>query len=242
MSITDLPLPEIIYEDAELFIINKPPGLHSVAQANSKAYSLAEWLAERNPKISKVGKQPGDCGLVQRLDFETSGLMLAAKNNKIWECLHALIMQGQVEKYYSCLVEGILDQTRIKLDSFIGSPYRRGKKVRVYEKKPGKPHRALAAQTEFELIKANKLKNLSLLKVFALTARRHQIRAHAASIGHALIGDSLYGSSIKIEGLYPVAFFLQASRMSLNHPKTQSKLEFSCEIPEAIIKICNAAR
>ena len=120
--------PKIIYEDGDLLVINKPPGLHSISQAESKEYSLAEWLVERFPQLAKVSKNVGDGGLVQRLDFETSGLMLTAKNNNIWESLHQKILRGEIEKYYNCLLEGVSEQKRTKVALFIGSPYKTAQK------------------------------------------------------------------------------------------------------------------
>ena len=102
---------------------------------------------------------------------------------------------------------------------------------------PGKPHRALAAETTFELIKTSKLKNLSLVRAIAPTARRHQIRAHAASMEHALVGDTLYRSSASLGDSYPVSFYLQACSLSFLHPVSGKRLEFELEVPEQIMEI-----
>lgn len=226
--------PQIIHEDKDLLVIDKPPGLHSVQQSKSQEASLAEWLTKEYPSLARVGKNEGESGLVQRLDFETSGLILVAKHNTIWDSLHESIMKGEIDKSYYCLVEGILEHKKIEVNSFIGSPYRRAMKVRVYPKEPGKPHRALPAKTSFEVISYFKKNEQTLLKVKAATARRHQVRAHAASIGHPLIGDNLYGSTFSLEDKYPVEFYLQASFLSFIHPTSGKKLSFELQIPEQI--------
>lgn len=228
--------PKIIYEDEDLLVLDKPAGIHSVSQSKSNEESLAMWLVSRNSSLEAIGKNVGDSGLVQRLDFETTGLILTAKSQRIWESLHQLIMLGALEKHYFCLVEGKLKADKIELSSFIGSPYRRGKKVRVYPKMPRKPHRALEAKTTFENLRSNK--NVSILRAYAPTARRHQIRAHAASIGHALVGDTLYGSSMSLDGHYSSSFFLQACYLKFQHPTEKSKvLEFELELPTEIQKL-----
>ena len=237
-ALTFTPEPKIIHEDKHLLVLNKPSGIHSVRQKKSPHFSVAQWLIERNLEIEGVGK-PGDAGLVQRLDFDTSGLLIAAKSNSIWEAIHAAIMKGEVLKYYYCLIEGLLEEKNIFVDSFIGSPYRRGTKVKVYKTNPGKPHRALAAKTKFSFISSNQKSKISLLKVEASTARRHQIRAHAAAIGHPLIGDSLYGSSSDLDG-YAGGFYLQASFLSFKHPASGERLELELQIPTEIEKIIAA--
>lgn len=229
------PVPEIIYQDKNLLVLNKPAGLHSVRQKGSENFSVAQWLIQKDSSLEQIGNS-GDAGLVQRLDFDTSGLLIAAKDNSIWEALHKLIMQGGLKKYYFCLVEGIPEEKNIEIKSFIGSPYRRASKVKVYKKNPGKPHRALAAKTNFSLLSFNKKSKFSLFKAEASTARRHQIRAHAAAIGHPLVGDSLYGAK-QILDQYDAGFYLQASFISFLHPLTGKKLEFMLQIPDAIKKM-----
>ena len=239
--------PTVVFEDQDIMVVNKPAGLHSVKLSSSDNPSVAKWLAEIRPSMAEIGNNAADAGLVQRLDFETSGLMLAAKSTKIWERLHHSILAGEIQKSYFCAVEGIIEERKISVDSFIGSPYRRSKKMRVYPKdscsKP--PKRALDAKTVFELEKKIDFADITsspanlgscLLKVSAATARRHQIRAHAAFIKHPLIGDKLYGATLNLSD-YPVAFFLQASSLKFRHPISAEFLSFKIDIPEQIKKM-----
>lgn len=244
--------PLVVFEDQDLMVINKPAGLHSVRLTDSDNPSVAKWLTETRPEMAAIGNSPADAGLVQRLDFETSGLMLAAKSSAIWQRLHKSILAGEIHKSYFCAVEGILEQQKISIESLIGSPYRRAKKMRVYPKDSLKksPKRFLDAKTVFELEQITNSGiaadsqivsgscNLSacLLKVTAASARRHQIRAHAAFIKHPLIGDKLYGASLSLSD-YPVAFFLQASSLEFRHPVSNQFLSFKIDLPEQINKM-----
>jgi 23S rRNA pseudouridine1911/1915/1917 synthase len=225
-------LPEIIYEDSDLMVINKPPGLHSVNQVSSPESSLAAWLIKTNSSQAYVGKENEDGGLVQRLDNETSGLMIAARSQQNWEKLREMLLNGKIEKYYYCLVEGIFEEESVTIDNFIGSPYRSASKVRVYKLHPEKPHRTLPATTVFDLMQTNKELNFSLLKASAATARRHQVRAHAAFLNHPLVGDTLYGSMTLLPSDYPVSFFLQASSLKFMHPRTSKQMEFKLDAPK----------
>lgn len=201
----------IVYEDNQFLVLDKPGGIHSVRQENNSDYSLALWLIERDPEAGRVAIRPGDAGLVQRLDFETSGLILAAKDKESWQNLREQLMQGKIEKRYHCLLEGKLPEQEVSVSNFIGSPYRSGSKVRVYEKMPGKPHRALAASTKFSTKGVAPKSSNTLVEVTVATARRHQIRAHAAYLGHPLVGDKLYGSKSSMGVEFSSAFYLQAS-------------------------------
>lgn len=231
----------LIYEDESLFVINKTFNLHSVANQNSNNLSLADLLKEHNPALVNASPKPEDCGLVQRLDYQTSGCLLGAKNLSIWNKLHSSLLRGDFEKSYMALVAG-LPEKEILLDNFIGSPYRRAKKQKVFKTMPARKERALPAHTRFKLLETNAELNCSLVEAAAHSARRHQVRAHAAFVGHPLIGDFLYNSQIKLADLYSTTetlpeFFLHAYQLSFLHPLKDERISFSAPVPSFVSEL-----
>ncbi len=236
----DAPTLDLIYQDDFLLVINKPSGLHSTINPNNPAPSIAALLLEKFPQVAGVGKGPFDGGLINRLDFSTCGLLLAALNQDSWKSLFQSLQQKEIEKRYYALVEGKAPQ-EITIDGFIGSPYRRSKKVRVYKTFPKAPSRALPAQSSLKRICFHQELNLSLVEFVVHCARRHQIRAHSAEIGHPLLGDILYGSKIPFlkvcaftkqnEETATPQFFLQAYYLAFKHPVTKERLLFSLALP-----------
>ena len=180
--------PKIIYKDDFIFVLDKRPKCHSVMHEENTQDSLAYWLKSAYPGQTDIGKTFHDCGLVQRLDYETSGLILAARDQDSWEKLFANLKAGLIKKYYYCLLKGKLDPKHIEIEGFIGSPYRGASKMNHYATQPAKSDRALAAKTSFDLVKYLAEEDLSLVKATADSARRHQIRVHAKAIKHPLAG------------------------------------------------------
>lgn len=225
----------IIYEDSWLIVINKPSGLHSVDQKKSTENTLASLLKKHYKDISKASPRPEDGGLVQRLDKETSGLILAARNSQVWQNLFKMLSEGKIKKSYLALVEGKAQKVKI-VEAAIGSPYRSAQKVRVYKNSTFKEKRILPAKSKFILQNYYKSQNVSLIEAFAPTARRHQIRAHCAFEKMPLVGDSLYGSKRKLSEIFPdndslPKFFLHAWRISFIHPESNKEMSFEAKIP-----------
>jgi 23S rRNA-/tRNA-specific pseudouridylate synthase len=224
-----------LYEDSEIFALYKPPGVHSVRLPEGGGMSVADALARHDPSLIDVSPHPGDCGLIQRLDLETSGVLLGAKNRVAWERLFHSLLQGAIKKTYVALVEGEL-QEQLAFSSYIGSPHRGARKVKVYEKEPAKSARALFGTTIFTPIHRASQKATTLVTAQASPARRHQIRAHAAYCERPLVGDSLYGATTSLNGLTtkPRQFFLHAWKLEFNHPTTDADLillsDYECEL------------
>lgn len=230
---------DLIYQDDFLLVINKPAGIHSTTNPESSDRSIAALLAEAFPENISVGRNPLDAGLINRLDFSTSGLLLAAKTAECWNTLFDALKRGKIEKRYYAILEGEVP-LQTSVSNFIGSSYRRSKKVRAYKTPPGPPARALPARSEIRLLAFHKDLDLSLVEFSVHCARRHQIRAHAAGLNHPLLGDSLYGSKRSLKevcGSDPHApweeqqFFLQAYYAAFNHPVTRELLCFSLSLP-----------
>ncbi len=222
---------QFLFEDSDLFAVYKPAGIHSVRLPSGGGTSLADLLLEHDPTLSEASRTPLDAGLVQRLDFETSGIMLGAKRKTTWDALFEALVGGTIKKSYLAIVEGALAEP-VQVSTYIGSPHRGARKMRVYTAPPPASARALEGMTEFSLLRYDKIKDVSVVHASASPARRHQIRAHAAHLGHPLLGDSLYGSTRQLGSPHNPAqrqFFLHASALSLRHPASGEEIIISSE-------------
>ena len=229
---------QFLYDDGDIFAVYKPAGVHSVRLANGKgAASIVDLLLEHNPSLALAGKAPEDGGLVHRLDASTSGVLVGAATRKSWELLFTLVLSGALKKHYVACLEGSLSQQQeIEVSSFIGSPYRGAKKMRSYKSDPGAASRTLFGSTSYKLLSYDETLAVSLVCADASPARRHQVRIHAAELGHPLLGDALYGSS-KLLGdiaLTPREFFLHSWRVSFKHPITGAEIELESPITKEI--------
>jgi 23S rRNA pseudouridine1911/1915/1917 synthase len=224
-----------LYDDSDIFAVYKPPGVHSVRLPEGGGVSVADALARHDPTLINASPQPGDCGLIQRLDLETSGVLLGAKNRVTWELLFKSLLQGDIKKTYVALVEGE-PRERITFSSYIGTPHRGARKVKVYEKEPAKSARALLGTTIFTPIGRACPRGNTFVTAHASPARRHQVRAHAAYLKHPLVGDSLYGATTSLDELAtkPRQFFLHAWQVEFIHPTTGIEVvvqsDYECEL------------
>jgi 23S rRNA-/tRNA-specific pseudouridylate synthase len=125
-------IPTILHEDEALLVTLKPAGIHSVALTEGEAApSIGAQLLEAFPFLREVADRPGDAGLINRLDFGTSGILIGAKTRAAWEILRGDIQNGRIKKRYLAVVEGISPK-ETAIENYIGSPYRRSQKVRVW--------------------------------------------------------------------------------------------------------------
>jgi len=235
---------KILFEDEHLLAINKDHSTHSVMQPNSIENSVAFALSNYLKDAALISPKKEDSGLVQRLDYETSGVIIAAKSREVWELLHRAPASNSIQKTYLSLVEGHFPNS-LKLENLIGASGRHSKKVRVFTKQARSKFRCLPAETSFQLLKFFKHSDLSLIEANIHAGRRHQLRAHAAFAGHPLIGDTLYGSTRSMAELdcslncidSRPNFFLHARRLKLQHPKTLKTLLIEAPLPEWINNI-----
>ena len=225
---------EFLFDDGIIFAIAKPAGIHSVAQAGSKGASIAANLINEFPALRRASPKELDAGLVNRLDFETSGILLGAHTREAWNALSALLKNGEIEKRYLVVLEGKLE-VRTEAGGWIGSPNRGAKKVRVYTKRPKPSDRALPAHSIVIPKRYDERIDTTVAEVRCEAARRHQVRAHCAWLGHPLLGDSLYGAERALQAVMPGigdrGFFLHAATAEFKHPVTGEKLRIEAPSP-----------
>jgi 23S rRNA pseudouridine1911/1915/1917 synthase len=221
----DLPV-RVLFEDAGVVVVDKPPGLPSVALRAASRDTVANFLAARYG----AGRDPGDleCGLVQRLDTETSGAMIAALNEAARLDLRRQLRDRSVEKVYLAVVRGDCAAPG-SLAEPIGQPPRRKRRVAVRRQLPSAARsRARPAETHYRPLE--RFGTATLLEVRIATGVRHQIRVHLASIGHPLLGDHLYGRG----GTNAIAvprLLLHAWRVRFRHPTTRRWITVRAPLP-----------
>ncbi|MDD3888124.1 MAG: RluA family pseudouridine synthase [Patescibacteria group bacterium] len=210
---------QIIFEDDDVLIINKPAGLVVHPDNTYKDNTLSDIVVENYPKIKSVGQEARP-GIVHRLDKDTSGLIIIAKNQKSYDYLIEVFKNRRIEKKYFALVYGILKE---KNGIIVYSLEKKGK-VRARLSKTSKP-----ALTRYEVIKEYGDK-FSLLDVKIETGRTHQIRVHLTKIGHPIVGDQEYKFR-KMEDSELKRQFLHAHYLKLRLPSGIEK-EFNIDLPE----------
>ena len=236
-----LPCPEvkldIIFEDTDLLVINKPWGLLVHPGAGKPEATLAGALLAYNPQLNEVGEalRPG---LVHRLDKDTSGVLVTAKNEKSLQTLSAAFQERSLEKIYLALVKGKLAKKAL-LDKPIGRhPSLRYKMAAGV--KGGRP-----AQTIYHSLKYFAQSDVSLVLLKLLTGRTHQIRVHLADLGHSILGDQVYGRPAEILKKEPFSTLikrqlLHARRLSLFHPASGQKMNFQAPWPADFLAVFQA--
>ena len=223
----DIPI-EIIYEDDDIIVVNKPKGLvvHP-ANGNPDGTLVNAIMAICKDTLSGIGGEIRP-GIVHRLDKDTSGILVVAKNDKAHINMSEQIKNHTVKKTYIALVRGIVKENEATINMPIGRSTKDRKKMAVT--KNGKE-----AITHFKVIKRYPNENCTLLEVRIETGRTHQIRVHLAQIGYPVIGDATYSSGKnkwEVQGQC-----LHAKSLEFKHPITQKDMFLEAELPEYLQKI-----
>ncbi|AHI53106.1 RluA family pseudouridine synthase [Spiroplasma culicicola] len=214
---------EIVYQDKDLLVVNKPNGLVVHPAAGNPDNTLVNGLLYHIKDLSSIGGvlRPG---IVHRLDKMTTGLMLVAKNDKTHKALTQMLANNEIHKEYIALVHGVIEPNKGLIDAPIGRSKGDRKKMTVTD------INSKYAKTHFEVMQ--RFENHTLVKCIIETGRTHQIRVHMAFIKHPVVGDPLYAfrEDMKLE----FGQYLHAARLEFIHPISQEKKVFSCELPEEI--------
>jgi 23S rRNA pseudouridine1911/1915/1917 synthase len=229
----DLPL-KILYEDAGVVVVDKPAGMVVHAGAGHSRGTLVNALLHHFGPLSSINGELRP-GIVHRLDRETSGVLVVARNDKAHQVLARQFHDREVEKVYLALVHGRMRQTQGRFTNPISrDPVRR---TRMTAKLPG----GREALTEYRLIE--QFERLSYLEVRIGTGRTHQIRVHLSSLHHPVVGDRLYGAPAQIPGL-PVLhrFFLHAHRLRFRSPSTGEWISVESSLPDELEVFLTAVR
>ncbi len=216
LTAEDIPL-TVIYEDSDLIVVDKPAGLLVHPAAGKYTGTLVNALLARCPDLGGIDGSVRP-GIVHRLDKDTSGLMVASKNDAAHASLSRQIKQRSITKGYLALVTGHLLPERGAIEGPIGRHPNNRKRMAVVT--GGKE-----AQTQYQVIKY--LDGHTLLEAMPETGRTHQIRVHFSAIGHPLFGDPVYGKKSPLLGRQ----FLHAHRLGFRLPSNGEYVEFRSELP-----------
>ncbi|MCM8797141.1 MAG: RluA family pseudouridine synthase [Candidatus Omnitrophica bacterium] len=212
----DIPL-EVVYEDSDIAVINKPSGMVVHPGAGNTEHTLVNALLSRFKNLSDVNPQRP--GIIHRLDKETSGLLVIAKNNNAHFALSKQFSEHSIKRKYIAVVRGRMEFDEDVIEVPIGRHPRKRKNMSV-----SFAENAKYARTRYTTLK--RTDNFSLLELEPFTGRTHQLRVHLAFIGHPILGDKKYGKGDTLQQL-----FLHAQYLGFIHPVTGKFMDFSSHLP-----------
>jgi len=228
----NIPL-NIVYEDEDIIVVNKPKGLVVHPAPGNYRGTLVNALLHHT-KLANLGA-PLRPGIVHRLDKDTSGLLVAAKNDKAYKSLVRQFKNREVEKTYLALVHGVINNNEGLIEARMGRHPVHRKKMTVVESRGSRvtSQKSREAISFYKILK--RFKRYSLVEVKIKTGRTHQIRVHMSYIGHPVVGDPTYGK--KKEEFEVSGQLLHAKKLGFIHPRTGKYVGFEAEMPEEFVKI-----
>lgn len=217
---------DIVYEDIDVAVINKPQGMVVHPAAGHHRGTLVNALMNNVEDLSSINGvlRPG---IVHRLDKNTSGLLIIAKNDMSHSFLSDCLKEHSINRIYYALVEGVVKNDKGVINAPLGRSEKDRKKRCVTTKN------SKEAITNYEVIK--RYKKYTLIKLKLETGRTHQIRVHMKHIGHPVVGDDVYGKEDKKFGLK--GQLLHSKSIGFIHPTTKKYLEFDSELPDYFKKV-----
>ena len=218
---------EVVYEDKDLIVVNKPAGMVVHPASGNVGGTLVNALLHYTKSLSKLG---GDirAGIVHRLDKDTSGVMVVAKNDKAHEILARAFKRHEIKKVYWAVVKGVAEHDEMRSEAPLGRSVYDRRKV-IVQKEEGKESR-----THFMVLK--RFKNASLIEARPETGRTHQIRVHLKHLGYPVLGDTVYGIASPLINRQA----LHAKSISFVHPMTQKKVSFESDLPKDMKNLLKA--
>lgn len=216
----DIPI-DVVYEDDDVAVINKAQGMVVHPAPGSYDNTLVNALLFRLKSLSSINgvARPG---IVHRLDKDTSGLLVVAKNDDAHVDLQSQIASKEAKRYYIALVDGVINKDEGVIDTYIDRSQKDRKMMAV--SREGKGRRAI---THYKVLE--RLGGYSLVEYELKTGRTHQIRVHSKHIGHPIVGDRVYGGSTS---LYDQGQLLHAFRLQFTHPRTKRLMSFEAPLPK----------
>lgn len=225
----------ILFEDDDILLINKPLGLVVHHGAGVESNTLYDYLIERYPNVSDEFKNDFRMGIVHRLDKDTTGLMVIAKNIESATNLIEQFKAHSIKKEYTALCYAFFNTLSGTIDAPLGRSKSNRKKFSI--QKDGSGKNAISHyEVEDQFLYGKNNKNaIALLKVTIETGRTHQIRVHMSSIGHPVVNDTIYGKNRWKEG-GELGLMLEATSLAFDHPRTSKRLEFNLPLSERFLK------
>ena len=223
----NIPL-DIYYEDDDLIVVNKPSGMVVHPAPGNYTGTLVNALIYHTNNLSKVNTNIRP-GIVHRIDADTSGLLLVAKNDKAHNILAEAIQKKEVVREYIALVEGIIMEDTATIDAPIGRDKKDRKKMTVISEN------SKDAVTHIRVLE--RYKDSTLIRCKLETGRTHQIRVHLSYIGHPVVNDPVYGHKKLIDKDF--GQMLHAEKLGFVHPTTKEYMEFTAEPPKRFQEILN---
>lgn len=222
---------QVIYEDSHIIVVNKPQGMVVYPSAGHPAGTLLNALISRCERLSFLGG-PLRPGVVHRLDKDTSGIMILAKDDTAYINLGKQFRERSIEKHYIAFLYGTLRKDHGEIKTPVGRSISDRKRMST------KTRKGREAITSFRV--RRRLNSATLVDVRLITGRTHQIRVHFASIGHPVLGDKTYGKKTTIRLAQKTINFprqmLHACSLKFNHPIDGRSLEFTAPMPEDMEK------
>jgi 23S rRNA pseudouridine1911/1915/1917 synthase len=223
----------ILYEDADIAVIDKPAGMTVHPGLGNESGTVVNAILSRWPEIGLMNGEEKRAGIVHRLDKDTSGLMVIAKSDATRRKLMAQFQARTVEKLYLALLEKMPPTQTGRIDAPIARDPKQRKRMAVT--RGGRP-----AITEYEVIEHDFIGEEALVRVKLLTGRTHQIRVHMAFMGCPIVGDTVYG--FRKQRLKLKRHFLHATSLAFDHPRTGQRLHFTSPLPAGLQNVLDKLR